>query len=282
VTRPGVVKSTPACTSGPTGVAPYRLFTPTGREPVRDLASRHSTLPQEHRKRRFLGKRWEKSHWQRPPRLRPVLLRQRRARRSDQLEEVMRGGSRRPAPPLRGQFPASCHPPYNRQRPMPPSAHWRALSPLASCSSPPTPLPRFGAGRAVSPTRWRPAPRQPPTSLHLKPRYLCYRLCRRTRNVSRTERSRQTSGEGLATNANPTLILWFSTGTHSGTYRVRTVRRSPDIDSAQVEAFFVWIWARSGTVRTSLMWSFAKDEEIDTDSLVSARYFTRDTICGPG
>ena len=46
------------------------------------------------------------------------------------------------------------------------------------------------------------------------------------------------SGEGLAKNANPTLVLWFSTGTHSRTYRVRTVRRSPDVDSAQVEAFF--------------------------------------------
>ena len=30
MTRPGVVRSAPACTSGPTGVAPYRLFTPTG------------------------------------------------------------------------------------------------------------------------------------------------------------------------------------------------------------------------------------------------------------
>jgi hypothetical protein len=49
------------------------------------------------------------------------------------------------------------------------------------------------------------------------------------------------------------------------------VRRSPDIDSAQVEAFFVWIWARSGPVRTSPMWSFAKDEEMDADRLVSAR-----------
>ena len=45
LTRPGVVKSTPAWTYGPTGAATYRFFTPggTGSEPVRDLASRHST-----------------------------------------------------------------------------------------------------------------------------------------------------------------------------------------------------------------------------------------------
>jgi hypothetical protein len=76
----------------------------------------------------------------------------------------------------------------------------------------------------LSPTRWRPAPRRPPRSLHLKPRYILrYRLCRRTtRNVSRTDRSRQTSGEGFAKNANPTLVLWFSTGT----YRVRSEAES--------------------------------------------------------
>ena len=83
------------------------------------------------------------------------------------------------------------------------------------------------------------------------------------------ERSRHTSGEWRAENANPTFVLWFSTGLRLDS--VCAVRRSPDIDSAQVEAFFVWIWARSGPVRTSPMWSFAKDEEMDANRLVSAR-----------
>ena len=51
------------------------------------------------------------------------------------------------------------------------------------------------------------------------------------------------------------------------------VRRSPDIDSAQVEAFFVWIWARSGPVRTSPMWSLAKDEEMDAYKMSNENKF---------
>ena len=71
----------------------------------------------------------------------------------------MRGGSRRPAPPLRSQFPASCHPPYTRQRPFPPlpigerSPRWRPAHPRRhlSLGTPQEPYRPHGATHLSSP-----------------------------------------------------------------------------------------------------------------------------------